>query len=34
MGPDYMSRAGQGWCQFAGISARLLNAIKINFVIT
>ena len=29
-----MSRAGPvsrpGWCQFAGISARLLNATKIN----
>ena len=23
-----------GWCQFAGISARLLNATKLNFAIT
>ena len=37
LGPDYMSWAGPvkpGWCKFAGILARLLNAIKINFATT
>ena len=35
LGPAYMNRAGPvSRCQFAGISARLLNVVKINFAIT
>ena len=29
-GPDYMSRAGQGWCQFAGIKQKSTSRLHDN----